>query len=233
MNTRHLTLGTFVLVTLGAFGWLAMQLGLGDRGGTHYLVRTPDAAGLVEGNAVRIAGVDVGKVDRIHVEGNVAVIDIRIRKDTTVFADACAAVHIKGMLGEKYLGIDQAAEGTPMAARRGVRCVTRHRRLRQRPQRDEGGRLRRGPAAAADHPPRPPHRSTHSEPRRGRPDARARQLRAQDARRHPRAARHGAGTMLKDNREDLRGDRRGRQHDAATTRGSPASSATPTSWSPR
>ena len=67
MNTRHLTLGTFVLVTLGAFGWLAMQLGLGDRGGTHYLVRTPDAAGLVEGNAVRIAGVDVGKVDRIHV----------------------------------------------------------------------------------------------------------------------------------------------------------------------
>ena len=125
MNTRHLTLGTFVLVTLGAFGWLAMQLGLGDRGGTHYLVRTPDAAGLVEGNAVRIAGVDVGKVDRIHVEGNVAVIDIRIRKDTTVFADACAAVHIKGMLGEKYLGIDQAAEGAPMAPGAVFECVTR------------------------------------------------------------------------------------------------------------
>ena len=125
MNTRYITLGTFVLVTLGAFGWLAVQLGLGDRGGTHYTVRTGDAAGLVEGNSVRIAGVDVGKVARIHVEGNQAVIDVRIRKDTTVFADACAAVHIKGMLGEKYLGIDQAATGTPLAAGADFKCVTR------------------------------------------------------------------------------------------------------------
>ncbi len=124
MNTRYITLGTFVLVTLGAFGWLAMQLGLGDRGGIHYLVRTADAAGLVEGNSVRIAGVDVGKVDRIHVEGNRAVIDIRIRKGTTVFADACAAVHIKGMLGEKYLGIDQPAEGQPLPAGADFACVT-------------------------------------------------------------------------------------------------------------
>lgn len=125
MNTRYITLGTFVLVTLGAFGWLAVQLGLGDRGGTHYTVRTGDAAGLVEGNSVRIAGVDVGKVDRIHVEGNQAVIDVRIRKDTTVFADACAAVHIKGMLGEKYLGIDQGATGTPLAPGAQFECVTR------------------------------------------------------------------------------------------------------------
>lgn len=125
MNTRHITLGTFVLVTLGAFGWLAAQLGLGDRGGTHYTVRTPDAAGLVEGNSVRIAGVDVGKVERIRVEGNRAVIELRIRKGTPVFADACAAVHIKGMLGEKYLGIDQAAEGQPMAPGAEFTCVTR------------------------------------------------------------------------------------------------------------
>ena len=125
MNTRYITLGTFVLVTLGAFGWLAFQLGLGDRGGTHYTVRTRDAAGLVEGNSVRIAGVDVGKVARIHVEGNEAVIDLRIRKDTTVFADACAAVHIKGMLGEKFLGIEQGATGTPLAPGAKFECVTR------------------------------------------------------------------------------------------------------------
>lgn len=125
MNTRYITLGTFVLVTLGAFGWLAFQLGLGDRGGTHYTVRTRDAAGLVEGNSIRIAGVDVGKVARIHVEGNEAVIDLRIRNGTTVFADACAAVHIKGMLGEKYLGIEQGATGTPLASGATFQCVKR------------------------------------------------------------------------------------------------------------
>lgn len=124
MNTRFITLGTFVVVTLGAFTWLAMQLGLGDRSGIHYTVKTPDAAGLVEGNSVRIAGVEVGKVEQIHVEGNIAVIDIRVRPGTNVWADACAAVHIKGMLGEKYLGISQAMEGTPMPARSTFGCVT-------------------------------------------------------------------------------------------------------------
>jgi hypothetical protein len=101
-----------------------MQLGLGDRSGTHYTVKTQDAAGLVEGNSVRIAGVEVGKVEQIHVEGNVAVIDIRVRPGTNVWADACAAVHIKGMLGEKYLGISQAMEGTPMPAKSTFGCVT-------------------------------------------------------------------------------------------------------------
>ena len=124
MNTRFITLGTFVVVTLGAFTWLAMQLGLGDRNGTHYTVKTQDAAGLVEGNSVRIAGVEVGKVEQIHVEGNIAVIDIRVRPGTNVWAEACAAVHIKGMLGEKYLGISQAMEGTPMPAKSPFGCVT-------------------------------------------------------------------------------------------------------------
>lgn len=124
MNTRFITLGTFVVVTLGAFTWLAMQLGLGDRNGTHYTVKTQDAAGLVEGNSVRIAGVEVGKVEHIHVEGNMAVIDIRVRPGTNVWSDACAAVHIKGMLGEKYLGISQAMEGTPMPAKSTFGCVT-------------------------------------------------------------------------------------------------------------
>ncbi len=124
MNTRFITLGTFVVVTLGAFTWLAMQLGLGDRNGTHYTVKTQDAAGLVEGNSVRIAGVEVGKVEQIHVEGNIAVIDIRVRPGTNVWSEACAAVHIKGMLGEKYLGISQAMEGTPMPAKSTFGCVT-------------------------------------------------------------------------------------------------------------
>ncbi len=124
MNTKYITLGTFVLVTLGAFGWLASQLGLGDRGGTHYTVRTADAAGLVEGNSVRIAGVEVGKVEQIHVDGNMAVIDLRIRPGTSVWADACAAVHIKGMLGEKFLGISQGMTGTAMAPDSEFQCVT-------------------------------------------------------------------------------------------------------------
>lgn len=123
MNTRYITLGTFVLVTLGAFAWLAAQLGFSPRDGARYTVRMNDAAGLVEGNAVRIAGVEIGKIDDIHVEGNQAVVTINVKKGNVLFADVCAASLMKGMLGEKFLGLTQQATGTPLPAGGEVTCV--------------------------------------------------------------------------------------------------------------
>lgn len=123
MNTRYITLGTFVTVTLGAFAWLAMQLGFSPRDGTHYTVRMPDAQGLVEGNAVRIAGVEIGKIDEIHVEGNEAVVRIHIKKGNTLFDHVCASSLMKGMLGEKFLGLDQQRTGTPLEPDAEIGCV--------------------------------------------------------------------------------------------------------------
>ncbi len=123
MNTRYITLGTFVAVTLGAFTWLAMQLGFSPRDGTHYTVRMPDAQGLVEGNAVRIAGVEIGKIDEIHVEGNEAVVRIAIKKGNVLFDHVCASSLMKGMLGEKFLGLDQQRTGTPLDDGAEIGCV--------------------------------------------------------------------------------------------------------------
>jgi len=123
MNTRYITLGTFVAVTLGAFTWLAMQLGFSPRDGTHYTVRMPDAQGLVEGNAVRIAGVEIGKIDEIHVEGNEAVVRIHIKKGNALFDHVCASSLMKGMLGEKFLGLDQQRTGDPLPADAEIKCV--------------------------------------------------------------------------------------------------------------
>jgi phospholipid/cholesterol/gamma-HCH transport system substrate-binding protein len=123
MNTRYITLGTFVAVTLGAFAWLAMQLGFSPRDGARYTVRMNDAQGLVEGNAVRIAGVEIGKIEDIHVEGNQAVVRIHVKKGNTLFADVCAASLMKGMLGEKFLGLTQQAVGEPLKEGGEIQCV--------------------------------------------------------------------------------------------------------------
>lgn len=123
MNTRYITLGTFVLVTLGAFVWLAAQLGFSPRDGDRFTVRMNDAQGLVEGNAVRIAGVEIGKIDDIHVEGNQAIVHINIKKGNVLFADVCASSLMKGMLGEKFLGLSQQATGQPLAPGGEIACV--------------------------------------------------------------------------------------------------------------
>lgn len=125
MNTRYITLGTFVAVTLGAFTWLAMQLGFSTGDGNTYTVRMDDAQGLVEGNAVRIAGVEIGKIDEIHVEGNQAVVRINIKKGNTLFDDVCASSLMKGMLGEKFLGLEQGPTGTPLQPGAEIGCVKR------------------------------------------------------------------------------------------------------------
>jgi phospholipid/cholesterol/gamma-HCH transport system substrate-binding protein len=128
MNTRYITLGTFVLVTLGAFAWLAAQLGFRPDG-SRYTVRMADAAGLVEGNAVRIAGVEIGKIESIHVEGEQAVVQIKIKRGNVLYANVCAASLMKGMLGEKFLGLrhDKQADPDPAPLKDGaeITCVDR------------------------------------------------------------------------------------------------------------
>jgi phospholipid/cholesterol/gamma-HCH transport system substrate-binding protein len=107
MNRTHIGLGLFVVVTLGLLVWLAQSIGaIGGRGGERYEVRLEHAAGLVENNAVKIAGVSVGKVEAIEVDHDIAVLTLNIDKKIVLHADARAIVRAKSLLGEKYLQLD-------------------------------------------------------------------------------------------------------------------------------
>ncbi|MFY0539719.1 hypothetical protein [Nannocystis pusilla] len=64
MNTRYLTLAIFVTATLAALAGLAWTLGALPKAGHHYRLHLDDAGGLVEGNAVRIAGCRSGRSRR-------------------------------------------------------------------------------------------------------------------------------------------------------------------------
>jgi len=80
-------------------------------GGTVYKAAFTEAAGLRPGDEVRIAGVKVGKVDGVDLEGDHVVVAFKI-KNAWVGDRSRVDIKIKTVLGAKYLAIDVAGDGS-------------------------------------------------------------------------------------------------------------------------
>ncbi|MCR6481749.1 MCE family protein [Amycolatopsis sp. OK19-0408] len=82
---------------------------IGD--GTTYSAEFTEAAGVFEGNDVRVAGVEVGRVSDVRLSGDHVLISFRVKGawlgDTTG-----AAIRLKTVLGQKYLALDPQGNGT-------------------------------------------------------------------------------------------------------------------------
>jgi len=121
MNRTHIGLGIFVLGTLALLIWLAQSIGaLGGRRGVPYEVRLEHAAGLVANNAVKVAGVEVGRIEKIGVDHDIAVLTLRVDDDIVLHTDAKAIVRAKSLLGEKYLQLDPGERESPVLEPGGV-----------------------------------------------------------------------------------------------------------------
>jgi phospholipid/cholesterol/gamma-HCH transport system substrate-binding protein len=100
-------LGAVVSGVIAVFVWLTFSLGGGAPAGSNtYVLLFDSALGLSIDNAVAVAGVKVGVVDDISVDGRRARVTVLISPDVVVFADARAAVRGKTLLGEKYVDLD-------------------------------------------------------------------------------------------------------------------------------
>lgn len=75
-------------------------------GGTVYKAAFTEAGGLKDGNEVRIAGVKVGKVEKVDLEGDHVLVEFRINDSDTWIGDQTgAAIKVRTLLGEKYLAV--------------------------------------------------------------------------------------------------------------------------------
>ena len=121
MNRTYIGLGAFVVVSVGLLLYLAQSIGaIGTGGGAKYELRLRHAAGLVENNAVKIAGVGVGRVSQIDVDHDIAVLTLQVDEDIVLHEDARAIVRAKSLLGEKYLQIHPGSKDAPVLANGGV-----------------------------------------------------------------------------------------------------------------
>ncbi len=105
--------GLFVLLGITIIGLITLFIGqyrLSSRGGYTLYAEFSDVAGLNVMGTVRIAGVEVGDIEGIALEGDRARVAMSIFRDTPVYRDAQVEIKAYGALGDKYIMI---YPGTP------------------------------------------------------------------------------------------------------------------------
>jgi phospholipid/cholesterol/gamma-HCH transport system substrate-binding protein len=78
--------------------------------GPTYRAVFADASGLVKDEQVRVAGIKVGSVSKIALEGDHVVVSFHV-KDVPLGVDTTASIEIKTMLGQHYLAVTPAGPG--------------------------------------------------------------------------------------------------------------------------
>ena len=67
-----------------------------------------DVSGLAEGDDVRVAGVRVGRVDKIELTpDNQAKVSFQVRSNQTLYTNTLASVTYQNIIGQRYLGLSQ------------------------------------------------------------------------------------------------------------------------------
>jgi phospholipid/cholesterol/gamma-HCH transport system substrate-binding protein len=100
--------GLFVLIGIICLGYLSVKLGkLEIIGGEYYPVvaEFDSVSGLKKGASVEMAGVEVGRVDRISLDGKTgrARVALKMRRDVKLQSDVIASVRTRGIIGDKFI----------------------------------------------------------------------------------------------------------------------------------
>ncbi|MDX6288152.1 MAG: phospholipid/cholesterol/gamma-HCH transport system substrate-binding protein [Frankiales bacterium] len=80
-------------------------------GGTKYSAQFSEAAGLRKGDDVRVAGVEVGTVTGVRLEGSHVRVDFTVGKGAKVGADPKLSIEIATLLGNKYILLEPGFPG--------------------------------------------------------------------------------------------------------------------------
>jgi phospholipid/cholesterol/gamma-HCH transport system substrate-binding protein len=104
-----LTLATMLIVAVGGqggFSWDQYEL----------VTRFPDVKGLKSGAVVRVAGVEVGKVDEVALTGSEVEVRLKVHEanKSRITTDSRASIGSLSLLGEPVIDISPATTGTPL-----------------------------------------------------------------------------------------------------------------------
>lgn len=115
---QEIGVGILVLVAAVLLAVMSIKVGalaqVGDQ--LRVTVVLSDAAGLTEGAAVRVAGVQVGQVNGMGVDHDKARLDVTLSQDAGLRTDAKLQVRARSILGEKYLELTPQSKDAPLIA---------------------------------------------------------------------------------------------------------------------
>lgn len=119
--SKESIVGFFVLIGLICVGYLTIKLGrmelFTDTGYTVTASFT-SVSGLRTGAEVQIAGVPVGRVKAILLDGKTdrAVVELQLQNEIKLTDDVIASVKTSGLIGDKYISLEPGGAGDPLEA---------------------------------------------------------------------------------------------------------------------
>jgi len=106
--SAEMKVGIFVVLGLLVLAYMTVnieKIRVGRAAGYKIHTMLNSAAGLVNNSPVRIAGVQVGRVEDIALEAGKAKVTLRLPAQTMLPIDSIAIVKSEGLLGERYIEI--------------------------------------------------------------------------------------------------------------------------------
>lgn len=106
-------LAVFTIVTIIVTGWLASIIGNFQPFSDTYEVRAEftDVTGLLLGDVVKAAGVDVGRVEDIEIVNGLAIVTMALEEDVQIPADSEARIRFRNLIGQRMI-VFEDGEGT-------------------------------------------------------------------------------------------------------------------------
>ena len=113
---NELGVGALLICALVLLAYMAVKIGaisnIGDQ--IQPIVILDDAGGITEGALVKVAGVEIGRVQRLDMINTQAVMTLSIAQSAMIRTDALVQVRARSVLGEKYVAIIPQSQTAPV-----------------------------------------------------------------------------------------------------------------------
>jgi phospholipid/cholesterol/gamma-HCH transport system substrate-binding protein len=119
-NSIETKLGIFVVLAVFAAVFIVEILGGTEMftAGKHVVAEFNTAQDLKVGDSVKMAGVEIGRVEKIglDVTNSKVTIIMKLRKDAMVKTDSTAIIKFTGLMGQNYVGVSFGTPSAPLAS---------------------------------------------------------------------------------------------------------------------
>jgi phospholipid/cholesterol/gamma-HCH transport system substrate-binding protein len=106
---QELIVGIFLIAGFLGFVYISLQLGelpfLSLRNHYHVSAVFNDVSGLKDGASVELAGVSIGRVQKIGLSNDRAELILQIHENVRISDDSIASIKTSGIIGDKYVRI--------------------------------------------------------------------------------------------------------------------------------
>jgi len=115
----EIKVGIFVFLALAGLAFMSLQVGTGkllSRGTYELVVYFDNVTGLKVDSPVEVAGIEVGRVGDIALEGGRARLTLELAGAVKVPGDTVASIKSRGVLGDKYVDLSGGSPDSPVLA---------------------------------------------------------------------------------------------------------------------